>query len=111
MDFVQSKPHPLFLDKIKMDEIPTKIKWKKIHTLFTLGYFRKNQNGVEDMEFPRGIKEIACEISRGWPRKNYYVEFPGVLVFGLGISKGDVTQFCAISRVGALICLEFPEVK
>ena len=22
MDFVQSKPHPLFLDKIKMDEIP-----------------------------------------------------------------------------------------
>ena len=28
---------------------------------------------------------------RGWPRKNY-VEFPGVLVFGLGISKGDDFQ-------------------
>ena len=37
------------------------------------------------------------------------VEFPGVLVFGLGIPR-DLTQFCRISRVGAF-CLEFPGVK
>ena len=46
----------------------------------------------------RGIKEIECGISRGyiktkwnfqrWPRKNN-VEFRGVSVFGLGISKGS----------------------
>ena len=46
----------------------------------------KNQTGegggVEDMEFPRGMWYF-----QGWPRKNC-MEFPGVFIFGLGISKG-----------------------
>ena len=49
------------------------------------------------MEFPRGIKERACWNSSGqikkkwnlqqWSRK-IHVEFPSILVFPLGISKG-----------------------
>ena len=39
------------------------------------------------------------------------MEFSGILVFVLGISKGDVIQFCTVSRGGALIFLEFPGVK
>ena len=46
----------------------------------------KNQTGegggVGDVEFPRGMWSF-----QRLPRKNY-VEFPGVLAFGLGISKG-----------------------
>ena len=43
----------------------------------TLGYSRKKPNReVEDMEFP------------GVSKKKSYEEVPGVLVFGLGISKG-----------------------
>ena len=38
------------------------------------------------MEFRRGMWNF-----QGRPRKNY-VEFPGVLVFGLGISKGCNTN-------------------
>ena len=68
----------------------------------TLGYSRKNQNGVEDMKFLGVSKKLHKEFPGGWPRKNY-VELPGVLVFGLGIFNGDVTQFCEISRGGALI--------
>ena len=51
-------------------------------------------------EISRGIKEIACGRSsgylktkwnfQGWARKNN-VEFPGVLIFGLGISKWSST--------------------
>ena len=67
-----------------------------------MGYSRKNPNRgeVSGYGISRGIKEIACGISRGqlkmtwnfqgWPRKNN-VEFPGVFVFGLGISKGSNT--------------------
>ena len=40
------------------------------------------------------------------------MEFPGVLVFGLGISKGSkATQFCEISGGGALLCLKFPGIR
>ena len=48
---------------------------------------------------------------QGWWRKNN-VEFPGVFVFGLGISNSprDLTQSCGISS-GVELCLEFPEVK
>ena len=52
------KQPPLFLtDNIKMDRIPTKIKWK-IHALFALGYSKKKKTnrvgrrrGVEDILF------------------------------------------------------------
>ena len=41
----------------------------------------------DDMKFPGVSKKIAFGIStQGWPRK-IYVEFPGVLVFGVRISK------------------------
>ena len=64
---------------------------KKLHTFFPLGYSRKKQNrGVEDMEFPEGYLLKKWHVDRnfrGCPRKNY-VEFPGVLVFGLGTFKG-----------------------
>ena len=62
---------------------------KKIHTFFTLGYSRKKQTmGGWGYGISRAIKEIECGIYRGgWPRKNY-VEFTGVLVIGIGISKG-----------------------
>ena len=40
------------------------------------------------------------------------MEFSGVFVFGLEISKArDLTQFCGISRVRVLFSLEFPGVK
>ena len=45
------------------------------------------------MEFLGLTKETLCGTSR-------------VLVVGLGISKRDVTQFCAISRDRALIFLD-----
>ena len=61
------------------------------------------------MEFPKGIKEIACRISaQARPRKNY-VEFPGSWFLVLEFPR-DVTQFRTISRDGA-ICLGFPGVK
>ena len=41
----------------------------------------------DNMKFPGVSKKIAFGIStQGWPRK-IYVEFPGVLVFGVRISK------------------------
>ena len=40
------------------------------------------------------------------------MEFSGVFVFGLEISKArDLTQFCGISRVRVLFSLKFPGVK
>ena len=61
---------------------------------------KNKQAGVWGYRISRGIKEIACGISRGWlkmkwnfqwwKRKNN-VEFPGVLVSGLGISEGSNT--------------------
>ena len=66
-----------------------------------IGLFqKKSKQGGWGYGISRGIKEIACGSSRGqlktkwnfqgWPRKNN-VEFPGVSVFGLGISKGSNT--------------------
>ena len=72
----------------------------------------------EDMEFQKLSKNSMWNFQglikkkwnfQGWPRKKN-VHFPGVLVFGLGNPR-DLTQFCGISRGGALFCLEFPEVK
>ena len=68
-----------------------------------MGYSRKKfKQGVGGRGWgygvSSGIKEIACGIPRdqlktkwnfqGWLRKNN-VKFPGVFVFGLGISKGS----------------------
>ena len=77
---------------------------------FALGYSRKNSNlgvGLEDIEFPRCIKERAYWNSRGqlkkkwnfqqWSRKNH-AEFPSVLLFRLGISKSCLTTVWDIQR-------------
>ena len=64
-----------------------------------MGYSRKKETGGGwGYGISRGIKEIACGISRGylkmkwnfqgWPRK-ISMEFPGVLVVDLGISNGS----------------------
>ena len=76
---------------------------------------KTNKQGVENMEFPAVIREIACGISRGslkmkwnfqgWPRKNN-VEFPGVLDFGFGISTGSNKNLWTFQ--GGAFCLEFP---
>ena len=39
------------------------------------------------------------------------MEFSGILVFVVGISKGDVIQSWTVSRGGALIFFEFPGAK
>ena len=78
------------------------------------GLFQKNKHwgggGIEDVEFPEGLKKWNVEtpgvnkkrsgISRYDQEKNS-VEFPWVLVFGLGNSSGCEASFC----------LEFPRVK
>ena len=54
-----------------------------------MGYSRKNPNsGFEDMEFPGGIKGIACRNSRVWLKNKWswnfqevshnFAEFPAV---------------------------------
>ena len=71
-----------------MDEISTKIKWKKKKPLLHWAIPEKNKTGGWGYGISRGIKEIASMWNfQGLPRKNY-AEFPGVFVFGLGISKG-----------------------
>ena len=60
MSIKQTPPHPLFLtDRIKIDGIPTKIKWK-IHTcLFTLYIFEVlKQEHVQI--FPRPLPSKTC---------------------------------------------------
>ena len=52
------------------------------------GLFQKKikQGGLRIWNF-QGYQRNSMWNFQGWPIKNY-VEFPGVLVFGLGISKG-----------------------
>ena len=81
---------PFLTDKIKMDKIPTKIKWKKPKKTdsFYIGLFQKKTNkgegGLRIWNFQGHQSNRVWNFQR-WPRNNY-VEFPGVLVFGLGIS-------------------------
>ena len=81
---------PFLTDKIKMDKIPTKIKWKKNTDSFYIGLFQKKTNkgeggrGLRIWNF-QGHQSNRVWNLQQWPRKNY-VEFPGVLVFGLGFS-------------------------
>ena len=58
---------------------------------------KKRTRGVEEMDFPGVLKKEHLEILRGQLKKKWnfqgcsrktHVEFPWVLVFGLGISKG-----------------------
>ena len=84
-----------------MDVTPTKIQWKKTPFLY-LAIPEKNKQGGWGYGISRGIKR--------WPRKNY-VEFPRVLVFGIGISKGCNPILHNFHWGGILICLEFPGVK
>ena len=82
---------PFLTDKIKMDKIPTKIKWKKnkknrlfLHWSIPEKNKQRGGGGLRIWNFQGHQSNRAWNFQR-WPRKNY-VEFPGVLVFGLGIS-------------------------
>ena len=64
---------------------------KKKHTLFTSGYSRKKQNrGVEDMEFP-GVLFVGLGISKGCNAILY--NFQGWSFDLYGISKGKVNKW------------------
>ena len=83
-----------------------KLNEKKIYTLFTPVYSRKktNRRGFRVWNFAE-----VCGISRGDQEKIMW-NFQGSWFLVLKFSR-DVTQFCTISRAGALFCLEFPGVK
>ena len=56
----------------------------------------------------QGLIKNKVEFPRVANKNN--VEFPGVLVFGIGISSGSKTILWNIQG-GTLFCLEFPDVK
>ena len=75
--------------------------WPRSNSLYDTGLLQKKSTRWGwRYAISRGIKEIACGISRGslktkwnfkvWPRQNN-VEFPGFFVFALGISKESCT--------------------
>ena len=71
-----------FIENIPGQMLPCTTIW-----LIKLGYSRKNPNtgGVKIWNFQGYQRNSMCNFHRLWKS---HVEFPGVLVFGLGISKG-----------------------
>ena len=59
--------------------------WNGCWNNYRLSYSRKKNRGVEDMKFP-GLLKNGKWIFQGLIKNN--VEFPGVVVLGLKISKG-----------------------